>query len=135
MSGSAADRLRSLLGDEGLVAGAWSNGAGDHYPAHRHDYDKVLVAAEGSIEFALPELGQSVTLWPGDRLDLPAGSLHSATVGSQGVTCLEAHLQAGSLPAGLRRLAAWRAGPDRGRHVPAPATPGGPHETGPAGAA
>jgi hypothetical protein len=29
---------------------------------------------------------------PGDRLDLPAGVLHAALVGEQGVVCLEAHL-------------------------------------------
>jgi hypothetical protein len=27
---------------------------------------------------------------PGDRLDLPARTLHAATVGPEGVTCLEA---------------------------------------------
>jgi hypothetical protein len=31
-----------------------------------------------------------VTLVPGDRLDLPAGVGHSATVGPDGVECLEA---------------------------------------------
>ena len=33
----------------------------------------------------------------GDRLDLPAGTRHDALVGPTGVTCLEAHLPAGSL--------------------------------------
>jgi hypothetical protein len=28
---------------------------------------------------------------PGDRLDLPAGTVHDAVVGPQGVVCLEAH--------------------------------------------
>ena len=39
----AADRLRA----EGLDPGPWSNGPGDRYAAHRHDYDKVLVVRAG----------------------------------------------------------------------------------------
>jgi len=37
------------------------------------------------------ELGRSVELSPGDRLDLPPDLLHSALVGPDGVVCLEAH--------------------------------------------
>jgi uncharacterized protein YjlB len=85
------------LAAEGLSPGAWSNGPGDVYGEHRHGYDKVLVAAVGSITFHLTELGRNVTLGTGERLDLPAGTLHGATVGSAGVTCLEAHLPAGTL--------------------------------------
>jgi hypothetical protein len=33
---------------------------------------------------------QNVELHPGDRLILPTGVQHGATVGSQGVTCIEA---------------------------------------------
>jgi hypothetical protein len=32
-----------------------------------------------------------VTLNAGDRLELPAGTLHDAIVGPRGVVCLEAH--------------------------------------------
>ena len=39
------------------------------------------------------------------RLDLPAGTRHDALVGVSGVTCLEAHLPAGSLEV-IRRFAA-----------------------------
>lgn len=107
MNREALGWLRLQMELEGLVAGAWSNGPGDRYRSHRHDYDKVLVAAAGSIEFKLPELRETVPLEIGDRLDLPAGTLHGAAVGPHGVTCLEAHLAAGTLPAGLRRLPAW----------------------------
>jgi quercetin dioxygenase-like cupin family protein len=69
----------------------WSNEAGDTYAAHSHDYDKVIYVVEGSITFGLPEEEGLVTLFPGDRLDLPAGTLHDARVGPQGVICLEAH--------------------------------------------
>ncbi len=92
---SAAQRLAAA----GLSASQWGNGPGDTYAPHRHDYDKVLVATAGSITFHLTELGRDVVLSTGERLDLPAGTEHAATVGPDGVTCLEAHLQAGSLGA------------------------------------
>jgi quercetin dioxygenase-like cupin family protein len=107
MSESQVDRLRDQLAAEGLVAGAWSNGPGDRYAAHRHAYDKVLVAGAGSIEFQLPELGRSIELEAGDRLELPADTLHGASVGSRGVTCLEAHLPAGSLAGEPRATPGW----------------------------
>lgn len=91
--------LRTRLRGEGLDPGAWSNGPHDQYPAHEHGYDKVLVYERGSIRFGLPDLGTSVELQLGDRLDLPAGSRHDADVGPGGVTCLEAHVPAGTLGA------------------------------------
>ena len=97
--------LEARLRDEGLDPGAWSNGAHDRYAAHDHGYDKVLVCAAGSIRFGLPARGETVELAAGDRLDLPAGTVHDALVGAGGVTCLEAHVPAGRLP-GLRRAAA-----------------------------
>jgi uncharacterized protein YjlB len=98
--------LRERLVAEGLAAGAWSNGPGDVYGAHGHAFDKVLVVERGSIVFGLPGLGRTVALDLGDRLDLPAGTEHDAVVGRSGVTCLEAHLPAGTLPQGPARRAA-----------------------------
>jgi quercetin dioxygenase-like cupin family protein len=94
-------RLRS----DGLDASAWGNGPGDRYAPHEHGYDKVLVVAHGSIRFGLPGRGETVDLALGDRLDLPAGTVHDATVGPDGVTCLEAHAPAGTLAA-VRRVSA-----------------------------
>jgi quercetin dioxygenase-like cupin family protein len=91
------------LSDEGLQPGSWSNGPGDIYAAHEHAYDKVIVVARGSITFGLPQRGESFELRAGDRLDLPAGTAHDAQVGSEGVTCLEAHLPPGRLTAPRRR--------------------------------
>lgn len=87
-----ADRLRA----EGLAPESWSNGAGDRYAAHDHAYDKVLVVASGSIRFGLPSRGDAVDLAVGDRLELPAGTDHDATVGPDGVVCLEAHAPRGT---------------------------------------
>jgi quercetin dioxygenase-like cupin family protein len=94
-------RLRA----EGLDPAPWSNGPGDRYAAHDHGYDKVIVVAAGSIEFGLPGAPGSVVLVAGDRLELPAGTSHDATVGPEGVTCLEAHLPAGRFDAVARRPA------------------------------
>jgi uncharacterized protein YjlB len=97
--------LEERLVAEGLRPSPWSNAPGDRYAAHDHGYDKVLVCARGSITFGLPASGARVVLAVGDRLDLPAGTAHDAVVGTEGVTCLEAHLPAGTLP-GLRRAPA-----------------------------
>jgi mannose-6-phosphate isomerase-like protein (cupin superfamily) len=90
---------RARLEAEGLDPGSWSNGPGDRYGAHDHGYDKVLVVTSGSIVFGLPDRAERVALEVGDRLDLPAGTSHDARVGPIGVTCLEAHIAAGTLPA------------------------------------
>jgi quercetin dioxygenase-like cupin family protein len=83
--------LREAYAAEGLSAYRWSNGPHDRYQAHSHGYHKVIYIVSGSITFGLPELGDSITLAAGDRLDLPAGVLHDATVGPDGVVCLEGH--------------------------------------------
>jgi hypothetical protein len=99
--------LRERLAAEGLAAQSWGNGPFDVYGAHRHGYDKVLVAAAGSITFHLPELERDVLLEAGDRLELPAQTLHAADVGPSGVTCLEAHQPAGSLGPQPRHVRDW----------------------------
>ena len=83
--------LWQIMADEGLSPYSWSNGPHDIYSAHTHGYNKVIYVVRGSITFGLPELGQQLTLKAGGRLDLPAGIVHDAVVGSQGVICLEAH--------------------------------------------
>lgn len=84
-------QLRQLMQDEGLNPYQWSNGPGDIYAAHSHSYHKVIFVVRGSIDFGLPATGESLSLCPGDRLDLPAGVLHDAEVGTNGVICLEGH--------------------------------------------
>jgi len=86
----AESTLTRLCEEQGLHPYQWSNGPHDTYAAHSHSYDKVIYIVRGSITFGLPELGQSLELHAGDRLDLPAGVVHNAKVGAQGVICLEA---------------------------------------------
>ena len=103
--GAIGAALIARLRAEGLDPGTWSNGPGDRYAPHAHGFDKVLVCAAGSLRFGLPDRGEAVELFAGDRLDLPAGTRHDALVGSDGVTCLEAHRPSGSAGT-LRRRAA-----------------------------
>ena len=84
--------LMQLCEQEGLSPYQWSNGPNDVYSAHKHSYDKVIYVVSGSITFGLPEDGREILLNAGDRIDLPAETVHNAVVGPQGVTCLEAHL-------------------------------------------
>jgi quercetin dioxygenase-like cupin family protein len=79
------DRYRQ----EGLSAYRWGNGPGDRYGTHTHGYNKVLYCAKGSITFVAD--GDPILLEAGDRLDLPAGTPHSAIVGPEGCSCYEAH--------------------------------------------
>jgi quercetin dioxygenase-like cupin family protein len=66
----------------------WSNGPGDRYEQHAHAYHKLLYCTQGSIDFALGD-GRTVTLRPGDRMVLPAGTPHAARVGPEGCVCVE----------------------------------------------
>ncbi len=66
----------------------WGNGPGDTYGRHVHGYHKVLFLLTGSILFHTDD--GDVELLAGDRLDLEPGTEHSATVGRNGVECVEA---------------------------------------------
>jgi quercetin dioxygenase-like cupin family protein len=83
--------IRRLLSERGLSGYRWSNAPGDVYGAHSHPFHKIIYVLQGSITFTLPDVDEQVTLGKGDRLDLPAGMVHEAVVGQQGVICFEAH--------------------------------------------
>lgn len=82
--------LRRRMLVEGLSPQGWSNGPGDEYAVHSHNYTKVLYCVRGSIRFTLPDQQEDVDLRPGDRMVLPAGTRHGAVVGPAGVACIEA---------------------------------------------
>jgi quercetin dioxygenase-like cupin family protein len=83
------EMIEARMRGEGLAPAEWRDGPNDRYAAHEHAYHKVLYCVEGSITFVLVT-GERLELRPGDRLDLPAGWPHAATVGADGVTCVEA---------------------------------------------
>ncbi|MBX7236670.1 MAG: hypothetical protein K1X65_19980 [Caldilineales bacterium] len=82
--------LRAQMRSEGLSPYTWSNGPNFVYSPHSHSYTKILYVVRGSITFHLPASNEEVVMQPGDRLNLSARVVHAATVGPEGVTCLEA---------------------------------------------
>lgn len=84
----AAGDLEGRLRAEGLEPRWWANGPGDRYSWHRHAYAKVLYCVRGGITFHLRDEDDAV-LGPGDRLEVDAGTDHAATVGPDGVECVE----------------------------------------------
>jgi Cupin domain len=89
--GAIADRsdAGAVFAAEGCSAPRpWRNAPGDAYGPHSHAYHKVLLCLAGSIVFHLDD--GDVELRAGDRLDLDPGTEHAATVGPDGVECVEA---------------------------------------------
>jgi quercetin dioxygenase-like cupin family protein len=86
------DELRETLLEQQLKVYHWSNDPNDVYAGHTHGYHKIIYVVRGSINFDFPTRHKSVTLRPGDRIEVPAGIRHSAVVGNEGVVCLEAHI-------------------------------------------
>jgi len=76
--------------DQGHTSRTWSNGTDTVYAWHEHIYHKRLYCTAGRITFHTNE--GDFELRPGDRLDLDPDTSHGATVGSEGVTCVEAEL-------------------------------------------
>jgi len=83
------DELMERLRGEATGCYSWSNGPHDRYAPHSHVYEKVLYCVEGSIAFVLESEGKELLLNAGDRMVLPAGTVHSAVVGPRGCTCIE----------------------------------------------
>ncbi len=84
-----SEDLMARLRQEARDAYAWSNGAGYRYGSHSHAYTKILYCAAGSIDFIVDPEDRVIHLEAGDRMELPAGTVHAATVGERGVTCIE----------------------------------------------
>jgi quercetin dioxygenase-like cupin family protein len=100
--------LRARLLAEGLAPSSWGNGPHDRYAAHEHAYDKVIVVVAGSIRFGSRGTDGGFDLEAGDRLELPAGTVHDAVVGPDGVSCLEAHVPRGTFAApAMRPAGSW----------------------------
>jgi mannose-6-phosphate isomerase-like protein (cupin superfamily) len=79
--------LEKRLRDAGLEPHWWSNEPLDRYGWHEHPYHKVLYCLSGDITFHADE--SDFALGPGDRLDVEPGTRHAATVGPNGVVCVE----------------------------------------------
>jgi mannose-6-phosphate isomerase-like protein (cupin superfamily) len=73
---------------EGLSPHGWGNGPGDAYGWHEHGYEKVLYCVRGQTVFHTAS--GDIRLGPGDKMVLPPHTAHAATVGAEGVRCIEA---------------------------------------------
>jgi quercetin dioxygenase-like cupin family protein len=82
------DELAQRLRAEGLSPHGWGNAPGDTYGWHEHGYEKVLYCVRGHIVFHTDD--GDADLGPGDRMVLSPGTRHAATVGADGVRCIEA---------------------------------------------
>ncbi|MBA2534104.1 MAG: AraC family ligand binding domain-containing protein [Rubrobacter sp.] len=85
---SGREEIEAKFREEGLSPHAWGNEPDYEYEWHSHDYHKVLYCVTGSIVFHTED--GDFDLEAGDRLDVEPGTGHSATVGSDGVQCMEA---------------------------------------------
>lgn len=82
------EEIAARMRAEGLTPQGWGNAPGDTYGRHAHGYEKVLYCARGSIVFHTD--AGDLDLRPGDRMVLPPGTSHAATVGPGGTRCIEA---------------------------------------------
>lgn len=89
-SGEASGReeIPAKFENEGLSPHVWGNEPGYEYGRHSHGYHKVLYCISGSIVFHTED--GDFGLEAGDRLDVEPGVDHAATVGPEGVECMEA---------------------------------------------
>ena len=60
----------------------WQDAPRAFYPDHTQPTETAHIVLAG--EMTLTMAGQTVTCRPGDRLDVPAGAVHSAAMGPDG---------------------------------------------------
>jgi quercetin dioxygenase-like cupin family protein len=82
----AGETLRRRLADEGFESFEWHDPPGADYAPHAHDHDESLWIIDGTIVFGVE--GRDYALGPGDRLMLPAGTVHTARAGRAGARYL-----------------------------------------------
>ncbi len=64
------------ISDAGWWPISWRDAPGEVYEPHKHDADQTLYLVEGLLE--LQAKGSVYRLEPGDKLELPAFTIHSA---------------------------------------------------------
>ena len=83
-----AQAIRKRFEREGLQPNSWSSQPGYRFGLHSHSREKLLYCVHGAIRFVSQDGAHDLA--PGDRLEIAAGTDHSATVGPEGVECMEA---------------------------------------------
>jgi quercetin dioxygenase-like cupin family protein len=81
--------LKKILAGEGHDCELYSDPPRMKYGRHKHDFDDFVVIVTGKMKIATD--AQEWILKPGDRINLPANTIHSAEMlGTQEVTYLSA---------------------------------------------
>ncbi len=70
--------LQRMLHAEGLEFDLYSDSPGTKYGRHKHSFDDFIVIVSGQMKIITD--AQEWTMKPGDRLNLPANTAHSAVV-------------------------------------------------------
>jgi mannose-6-phosphate isomerase-like protein (cupin superfamily) len=62
-------------------------------PVHSHGFKKIFYLVEGTMDITLPDSNITFSLRPGDRVEIPQGTVYGSIVGASGAKCLEAALR------------------------------------------
>lgn len=73
-------KLRAVLVSEGFEPYEWVHAPGTVYATHTHPHDEIRWIVEGRL--VVEVAGEEFEIGPGDRLEIPAGTPHSARVAS-----------------------------------------------------
>jgi quercetin dioxygenase-like cupin family protein len=72
------EELKEMLAGQGLECELYSDPPRVKYGRHKHPFDDFVVIVSGKMKIMTDKL--EWTLTPGDRLDIPANTPHSAEV-------------------------------------------------------
>lgn len=81
--------MRRRLEAEGYSVSRYVYSPGTQFPEHTHGVDKKDTVLRGRLKIGAE--GKEVVLEPGDMIEIPAGTVHTAeVVGNEAVTSLDA---------------------------------------------
>lgn len=75
---ATAQKLGEILGREGIESELCVDPPGTRYGRHKHDFDDFIVIVSGTMKVSTER--QAWVMKPGDRLNIPAFTLHWAEV-------------------------------------------------------
>ena len=84
----AEARIRERLEADGYGVVRWRSEPETGFAAHAHIYPETMWVVAGSLTVALPAESRLIELLPGDRIELPQGTLHALMAGAEGAIYL-----------------------------------------------
>lgn len=89
MSPQEVSEIKRELRDQGYSLYVHSHPPGMCFPEHKHPHVTLHVILSGKMSVVMD--GSEITLGPGERLEIPANTPHTAEVmGDSGVVCIDA---------------------------------------------